>query len=151
MENPPILICYDGSPGADHAIETAAALLGPRRAVVLDVGPPLTGAESVALVSSVVPGNAFEELNTADARRVATRGTQLAAASGFHAEVRAALAAPTWQGIVDIADELDAPVIVIGSRGLSGLREIVDGSLSHRVAEHAKRPVLIVPPPHGDR
>jgi nucleotide-binding universal stress UspA family protein len=31
---------------------------------------------------------------------------------------------------------------------LTGLKEIVDGSLLHQVAEHAGRPVLIVPPPH---
>jgi len=38
-------------------------------------------------------------------------------------------------------------VIVIGSRGLSGLKEMFKGSLSHQVAEHAGRPVLILPPP----
>ena len=32
----PILICYDDSPDAVRAIEPAAALLGPRRAVVVD-------------------------------------------------------------------------------------------------------------------
>jgi len=73
---------------------------------------------------------------------------QLARSSGFDAEVRTTLAGPTWQGIVELADELDAPVIVIGSRGLSGVKEIVEGSVSHQVAEHAGRPVLIVPPPH---
>jgi hypothetical protein len=51
VQDAPILICYDGSDGADRAIETAAALLGPRRAVVLDVGPPLTAAESLAMLS----------------------------------------------------------------------------------------------------
>ena len=54
---------------------------------------------------------------------------------------------PTWQGIVEIADELDAPVIVVGSRGLRGLNEALHGSVSHQVAAHAGRPVLIVPPP----
>jgi nucleotide-binding universal stress UspA family protein len=151
MNNAPILICYDGSSGADRAIEAAATLLGPGRAVVLDIAPPVTAAESVALASSVVPGNAFEELNEAQAGQVAGRGADIARASGFDAEARDALAAPTWEGIVDVAAELDAPVIVIGSRGLSGLREILDGSLSHQVAEHAGRPVLIVPPPHGER
>jgi nucleotide-binding universal stress UspA family protein len=38
-------------------------------------------------------------------------------------------------------------VIVIGSRGLSGAKEVFEGSVSHQVAEHARRPVLIVPPP----
>jgi nucleotide-binding universal stress UspA family protein len=84
-----------------------------------------------------VPGNASEELNSADAGRVVGRGAEIARASGFDAEARATLAAPRWKGIVDITDELDAAAIVIGSRGLSGLKEILAGSLSHQVAEHA--------------
>ncbi len=40
-------------------------------------------------------------------------------------------------------------MIVLGSRGLTGAREALKGSLSHEVAEHAGRPVLIVPPPKG--
>jgi nucleotide-binding universal stress UspA family protein len=151
MNNTPILICYDGSPGSVRAIEAAATLLGPRRAVVLDVAPPITPAESLATMSPVVPGAAFEELNTADAARVAARGAELARASGFDAEARGGLGGPTWEGVVDVADELDAPVIVIGSRGLRGLREALDGSVSRDVAEHAGRPVLIVPPSHDER
>jgi nucleotide-binding universal stress UspA family protein len=151
MTGAPILICYHGSADAARAIETTVTLVSSRRAVVLDIGPVKTGAESVAAVSSVVPGDAFEELNKADAGQTASRGAQIARSVGFDAEPRDALAAPTWQGIVDVADELDAPVIVIGSRGLSGLREIVDGSVSHQVAEHAGRPVLIVPPSHNQR
>ena len=151
MDDTPILICYDGSPGAVRAIEAAATLLGPRRAVVLDVAPPITPAESVATISPLVPGEAFEQLNTADAGQVAAQGAELARSSGFEAGARGALGAPTWEGVVDVADELDAAVIVIGSRGLSGLRETLDGSLSHQVAEHAGRPVLIVPPPHDER
>ena len=146
MKDAPILICYDGSTDAGRGIASAAALLGPRHAVVLDIAPPITPAESVATISPVVPGNAFEELNSADAGQVAARGAELARSSGFDAEARAEVAAPTWEGIVDVADELDAAVIVIGSRGLSGLKEIAEGSLSHQVAEHAGRPVLIVPP-----
>jgi len=151
MDTTAILICYDGSPGAVRAIEAAATLLGPRRAVVLDVAPPITAAESLATISPVVPGAAFEELNTAGADEVAARGAELARSSGFDAEARGALGAPTWEAVVDVADELDAGVIVIGSRGLTGLREALDGSLSRDVAEHAGRPVLIVPPPHDER
>jgi nucleotide-binding universal stress UspA family protein len=150
MNDSPILICYDGSDDAARGIETAAKLLGARRAVVLDIGPFISPDESLATVSAVVPGQAFEELNEAQAGDVASRGAEIARASGFDAEARDALAAPTWQGIVDVADELDAPLIVIGSRGLSGLKEMFKGSLSHQVAEHAGRPVLILPPPKPD-
>jgi nucleotide-binding universal stress UspA family protein len=148
MNNDPIVICYDGSPGAARAIEAAAMLLGPRRSVVVDVAPPITPGESVATVSSVVPSAAFEQLNTADASRVAAHGAELARAFGLEAEARAPLGSPTWEAVVDVADEVGAAAIVIGSRGLNGLREFLEGSLSHDVAEHAGRPVLIVPPPH---
>jgi nucleotide-binding universal stress UspA family protein len=151
VNDAPVLICYDGSADAARAIEAAATLLGTRSAVVLDVAPPITAAESVATISPVVPGAAFEEMNTADAGRVAARGAELARSSGFDAEARAALGAPTWETVVDVADELDAAVIVIGSRGLNGMREALVGSLSHEVAEHAGRPLLIVPPPHDER
>ncbi len=142
----PILICYDGSPEAARAIDAAAALLGPRRAVVIDVLPWITPAESMAATSSFVPGTAFEELNEAEARRIADRGAEIARSAGFEAEPRGELASSTWLGIVDVADELDVPVIVIGSRGLTGVKKILDTSLSQQVAEHAGRPVLIVPP-----
>jgi nucleotide-binding universal stress UspA family protein len=148
MDGPPILICYDGSPEAARAIEVAAGLLGKGRAVVLDVGPEITPTESLATLSPVAPGAAFEELNLDDASRVAAQGAQLARTAGFEAEARSALDAPTWDGVVSVADELDAPVIVTGSRGLNALQERLEGSVSHAVAEHAGRPVLIVPPPH---
>jgi nucleotide-binding universal stress UspA family protein len=151
MDDAPILICYDGSDDAHRAIDAAAALLGPRRAIVLDVGPPLTAAESYAAMSTVAPGAAFEELNSDDALRRARTGAERARRAGFEAEARGGIAAPTWEGIVDVADEIGAAVIVLGSRGLKGAREVFEGSISHEVAEHAGRPVLIVPPPNGDR
>lgn len=150
MADAPILICYDGSDSAQRAIDTAADLLGAHHAVVLDIGPPLTAGESLASVSAIVPGGAFETWNEDDARDRARDGAERARRAGFDAEARADLAAPTWQGIVDVADEIDAAVIVIGSRGLGGARELFEGSVSHDVAEHAGRPVLIVPPTKGE-
>ena len=151
MEGTPILICYDGSPDAARGIEAAAALFGARRAVVLNVAVPMTAAESVAAISPVVPAAAFEEINTEDTGTVSARGAELARASGFEAEARTALETPTWQGVVDVADEVGAAAIVIGSRGLDQLHEAFEGSLSHQVAAHAGRPVLVVPPPHDER
>jgi nucleotide-binding universal stress UspA family protein len=142
-----ILICYDGSSGAGHAVDAAAALFGPRRAVVLVVTPPMTFAEGIAATSALVPGTAFEEGNMADALQRAEAGAAHARRSGLHAEARAMIAPTTWEGIVDVAEELDVAVIVMGTRGLSGLREVARGSVSHDVATHARRPVLIVPLP----
>jgi nucleotide-binding universal stress UspA family protein len=146
MSDAPILICYDGSAGAERAIGAAAGLFGRRRAVVLDVGPLVTPEESLAVMGPVTPAAAFEGLNEDDAKQRAEAGAEKARRAGFDAEMRAEVAAPTWEAIVDVADEIDAAVIVLGSRGLHGAREAFEGSVSHDVAAHAGRPVLIVPP-----
>ncbi len=144
MAAAPILICYDGSAGAKHAIQAAAGLLDGHPAVVLAVGPPLTAEESYAALGTLVPS--FQELNEQQALERAKEGAELAASAGFAAEARAEVAAPTWEGVIDVADEIDAAAIVIGSRGLTGVKEALSGSVSHAVAEHAGRPVLIMPP-----
>ena len=146
MDESPILICYDDSSSAKHAIDRAAQLFPGRHAVVLDVAPPLTGAESLAELSPAIPD--FREINTADALANARLGAARAREDGLVAEARADLAAPTWDGVVVVADEIGAAAIVIGSRGLNGAEALLRGSLSHDVAEHAGRPVLIVPPAH---
>ena len=46
--------------------------------------------------------------------------------------------------IVEIAKEEDFDLIVIGSRGLGGIKEFFLGSVSDRIADHASCPVLIV-------
>jgi nucleotide-binding universal stress UspA family protein len=146
MQDAPILICYDDTAGSRRAIAAAAELLGPGRAVVLDVFPALTLDQTTSLVTTGVAGASFQDVNEEAALEQASAGAVHAREAGFDAEPRAIVATPTWEGIVEIAEELDAAVIVIGSRGFTGLRERVEGSVSRAVAEHSSRPVLIVPP-----
>ena len=144
MTRSPLLICYDGSESARRAVDAAATLLVERTAVILAVAAPTTAVQALDTLGTVP--QAPEELNLETAVRSAEEGADYARRAGLTAEARGELAAPTWRAIVDVADELDAAVIVIGSRGLKGVRELVEGSLSHEVAEHTRRPVLIVPP-----
>jgi nucleotide-binding universal stress UspA family protein len=141
----PILICYDGSQEAERAIAAAGALLAHGPAVVVDVTPPATLEEREA--AFLEPSHDPVALRAGDAGRIAHRGAQLARAAGFEAVERIDVALPAWQGLVDLADSIDASVIVVGSRGLSAARELFEGSTSHELAIHAGRPVLIVPPP----
>jgi nucleotide-binding universal stress UspA family protein len=140
----PILICYDRSAHARRAIETAAELFPSSRAVVLDVAPVLTEEESYFELSPFAPN--FEELNREAALEQSSVGVQLAERAGIRAEGRADVSGRTWDGVVAVAEEIDAAVIVIGSRGLNGAKALLRHSLSHQVAQHAGRPVLIVPP-----
>jgi nucleotide-binding universal stress UspA family protein len=49
------------------------------------------------------------------------------------------------EAIIDAADEHDALLVVMGTRGNTGIRSLLLGSVSHAVAHHAHRPLLIVP------
>ena len=46
--------------------------------------------------------------------------------------------------IVELAEELGAGLIVMGSRGLGGVRRVLLGSISDSVVRHAHCPVLVV-------
>ena len=48
------------------------------------------------------------------------------------------------EGILKVADEISADIIVVGTRGLSTLRGAIMGSVSHALIEKASCPVLIV-------
>jgi nucleotide-binding universal stress UspA family protein len=48
------------------------------------------------------------------------------------------------QGILKVADEIKADIIVVGTRGLSPLRGAIMGSVSHALIEKAACPILIV-------
>jgi nucleotide-binding universal stress UspA family protein len=46
--------------------------------------------------------------------------------------------------IVGVAEELGSDLIVIGSRGLSGMKRLLMGSVSESVVRHAHCPVLVM-------
>ena len=142
-ESGPVLFAYDGSDLAGNAItEAGRQLQAGRDALVLTVWEPFNvGFLPVAGVEFDAAG--ADEVRTA-AEKTAAHGASLAEAAGFRARGMAAEAAPTWQGIIDAADEHDASLIVLGSHGRSGLTGLVVGSVAGAVAAHSRRSVLIV-------
>ena len=49
--------------------------------------------------------------------------------------------------ILSEADEVDAVAIVLGTRGLTGLKSLLLGSVSHALLQHTDRTVIVVPSP----
>ena len=145
----PILIAYDGSEAAQHAIDHVAAMLPGADAVILYVRQPL---ESLAAHMEGHP--ALEEVPGIDtvgrdsAEQLAAEGAEYARRAGLLAEPRVATSIDVvGDTVVLVADELDASVVVLGSRGRRGLKSLVLGSVSHHVVHHARRAVLVVPSP----
>ncbi|HWG65423.1 MAG TPA: universal stress protein [Streptosporangiaceae bacterium] len=139
----PILFAYDGSDLAGNAIaEAGRQLRAGRDALVLTIWEPFNVG---FLPVGEVDFNAAEaDAVQKAAEETAAQGASLAAAAGFQAQGMAAEAAPTWQGIVNAADEHNASLIVLGSHGRSGLSGLVVGSVAGAVAAHSRRSVLIV-------
>jgi nucleotide-binding universal stress UspA family protein len=139
----PVLFAYDGSELAKLAIGEASKLLQPGRdAIVAVIWQPF----DVGFVPAV--GLQFDAQQVAEVRsaaeETAAQGVALAEAAGFRARGVALEAAPTWRGLVELAEQHDASLIVLGSHGRSGLAEVLVGSVAEAVAQHSRRSVLIV-------
>jgi nucleotide-binding universal stress UspA family protein len=146
----PLLLCYDGSEDATHAIERAGGLFCGRHALVVTVWqPPALGTLAWSGATAGMADFAGIEATAGDAgRRLADEGARIARAAGLDAEPIAVEAAGAiWTTIVELADRHDAATIVLGSRGLAGLRSLVLGSVSSAVVHHADRPTLIIREP----
>lgn len=137
-----ILIAVDGSPSSTEALEFALDLAREEEAeaIVVHVIPPFG---SVMAGGYVVPAAALTHEITDDDRAPLEAAVNLAAAKGLPITTEL-LRGSTAKEIVAYADEKDADLIVIGSRGHGALTTTLLGSISLGVLRHTTRPVLIV-------
>jgi nucleotide-binding universal stress UspA family protein len=151
----PILIAYDGSAPARRALREAAELFGSRQVLVATVWEEALAYSSTAMPTAgadlqptpVDVGQAQEVARELEnhARRVAEDGAEQARSAGLEAEaVPIAGVASAAEAIVEMARERGVAAIVIGSRGLTGLRARLEGSTSSGVVKQAACPVLVV-------
>ncbi|HET8592520.1 MAG TPA: universal stress protein [Solirubrobacterales bacterium] len=155
----PVLIAYDGSDAARRAIHETAKLFGSRRALVVTVWEPTlpyelaagmqpAGPMGIAPFPTVDAETAQEIDDTLQARadRVAQDGTALAKSLGLQAEplVVAEEGLNVADAIVELARKRDVAAVVVGSRGLTGLRAAFEGSTSSAVLKHSPCPVVTV-------
>jgi nucleotide-binding universal stress UspA family protein len=142
-----VLIAYDGSPHARAAIAHAGETLRPGPAVVATAWTSFADSAPRAVLRHVVLP-VVEDLDVAgreEAEELAAEGAALARATGFEAQPRAVRAGgPFFAALLEVADEIDARVIVAGSRGRSSVAAAVLGSVSTGILHHTTRPVLVI-------
>ena len=147
VEDPrgPLVLCYDGSAAAEHAIRIAPILVGRgRTARVLYAYKPTE--RSLGVAQGITGGRIDAPvLGEADAHQIVDRGVAIARDAGFEAEPLLKVADRRTAALVaETAEELDAPAIVLGTRGLSGLKSAVLGSVAREVVNAYHRPVVLV-------
>jgi nucleotide-binding universal stress UspA family protein len=81
------------------------------------------------------------------ARATAEQGARLAVDAGFDATAQTVRTdGSVGEAIVEYAEKHAPTILVIGTRGLSGVRSTIEGSVTRHVTEHVDSPVLAVPP-----
>jgi nucleotide-binding universal stress UspA family protein len=146
-----MIIAYDGTDNARRAVQYAGRFLATTRAVVLTVWSPAQRVPQPASVDLDGPPDPAEpddhDIAYTDAQRTNAEGVTLAREAGLAADpLCAAITGTVWGTIIGAADDLDAALIVTGTRGTTGLRSLLQSSVADNVLRRGGRPVLIVPP-----
>lgn len=134
-----ILLAADGSPSSLKAAETAATLAR----LTPDSSVTVFHVLHVPMVLMSAWDTPIDLMVRRSAREVIDETVQAMdlPAEQVHAEVQ--IGDPATE-IVEMAKNGPFDVIVMGSRGLSPIKEILLGGVSHRVANTAACPVLLV-------
>lgn len=133
-----VLLPYDFSDPAREALETARSMVArTEQLYVLHVIPP---------VQTASPGFLAGQIDVDKLRSHADNelAKTLSEANLGEARRRVQFGDPATE-IIDVAREIDADVIVIPSRGKTGLRRWMIGSVAERVVRRARCPVLVLP------
>jgi nucleotide-binding universal stress UspA family protein len=135
-----IVVGTDGSPGAEAAV---------RKVIELVPGAGIT----VHLVCAYPGRSALERIGMtarqepADLRGVAAdvlaRDQRRFEEAGFTVQKHVREGDPAHV-IIDVAEEQRVDLIVVGARGHSGLRRVMLGSVTGKLAHHAPKSLLIV-------
>ncbi len=141
-----ILLATDGSKFSEAAAQAVAFRIIPQNAEVLI----LQAVEPIAFATppQMAPGYAPEMAQIREERFKEAKASVAAAAkmlqgAGFAVSTRVVEAEPRT-AILDIAEELHAELIVMGSHGRRGLQKFLLGSVAESVARHARCSVMIV-------
>jgi nucleotide-binding universal stress UspA family protein len=150
--NRPVLFCHDGSDGSKTALAAATELIKPADAVVLVVWTPAAVqlARAGSFVVAVPNEGEIDDHEAATVQQLAEEGAAGARRRSCNATARIAQADESVVKTIDeIAQEIDAGLVVCGQRGRGAIGSALLGGVSHAFAAHTKRPVLIAPRHRG--
>ncbi|MGM8366608.1 universal stress protein [Virgibacillus sp. W0181] len=134
-----ILLAFDGSEHSLRATDEAAkiASLGEKSIVEIVLVADFSKAKS-----DILHSQGKDELELSRRKKLLPAEEKLTAKNiSFEINILHGEPGPT---IVDYANKGDYDLLIIGSRGLNTLQEMVLGSVSHKVAKRVDCPVLIV-------
>ncbi|MEJ2344487.1 MAG: universal stress protein [Gammaproteobacteria bacterium] len=141
-----ILVALDGSDHARHALKVAVGLAercGAKLLLCHAIEPhPLRS--DLSRIASEAAEEMYERIGGEVAERVLGDAEQAAREAGIAEIGRVVQEGSAAPAIVAAADHEGADLIVVGTRGLTGLHELALGSVAHNVTAMAHCPVVVV-------
>ncbi|HCK30952.1 universal stress protein [Acinetobacter ursingii] len=140
-----ILVPVDDSPLSDaavkHAVDVAKAFNSTVTVMSVVAVDPFVGVDFYK-VAPAVTEHLFEAETNAEAHL--QKISDIFSSNGIETNTKIIREEPTATGILNIADEVNADLIIMGSHGRSGLKKLVLGSVAQKVLAESPVPVLIV-------
>ena len=144
MNDPKILICYDGSTAAKEAVERTAQLHPASDVTILCVWQPMA---AFVMSWGLMAGDLghMDNESRAAAERVATEGATLARAAGLYPHT-AIISGSTSiaHAILDWCTAHEPKLVVVGATGHSTIGDAITGSVANAIVHRAQAPVLVV-------
>ena len=140
-----IVVGTDGSQTAQTAVEEAvrlAAATGARLEIV-SAYEPVPESRLRAEAQHAPPDVQWAIGPREDVESLLSDSAQLAAAAGVSARTHARQGDPA-DAILDVAEEIDADLVVGGNKGMTGAKRFLLGSVPNKVSHHAPCSVLII-------
>ncbi len=141
-----VVVAFDGSKDSVKAVHLAASIcskFGSEIVVVHVFASPSVGL-SAASGMPLPDYSDMEEASKEVGQKVLSRGVQIASEDGVKAEGKLIEAASVVEALVELAQKQDADLIVAGTRGMTGFKKLILGSVSSGLVGHAHCPVLVV-------
>ena len=141
-----ILVCTDGSECAKRAALTAAEIASRFTAevILINVSNPAPAMGPYLMAAEAIPDISGIQQALLEAQQAIIEGARAdLESSGIEPRVRVETGQPVFE-VVRVAEEENADLIVLGSRGMGGFQRLLMGSVSDGVLHHAHCPVLIV-------
>ncbi len=142
MQISTILVPVDFSPDSDHAVDTATQLAKTFGARLLLLHAYHLGAQLAMPDQVVVPQEYWDGVREAAQRNLDAYQTQ-AGKAGVEADSELVAEAPSF-AIQDAAKRASADLIVMGTRGRTGLKHVLLGSTAERTVRLSTCPVMTV-------
>jgi nucleotide-binding universal stress UspA family protein len=140
-----IMVAFDGSKDATNAVRLAASLskeFGADLIVAHVFGSPSVGL-SAASGMPLPDYSELEDAAKAAAQKTLAIGVQIAADSGVQAKGELKEAPSVVEALVEDAEREKVDLIVVGTRGMTGFKKLIMGSVSSGLVSHAHCAVLV--------